>query len=280
MEKHSVNEIFKHFKAKDKDKVLRKIEKLIADGKTNLHLLVDFDRTLTIGKDNYGRDFTSWNALVKLLPPKAMARHKALYDQYRSIEISGKMTDKDSTDWVKSVLQIFVENKINLSKLKEKVSEDICIRPHTKTVFDFCKNLGIPIVILSAGVKQTIEVWSKIYIVSPALTIATSLITDHNGTVIDWDKNIIYVKNKKEHGHKELSKISKNRSNVILIGDAIEDADMTDGDENVLRIRIYNPREDEAVSEKDYAKKTFEKFDLLIENQTLEPILKILELIK
>src|ERR1035437_5462618 len=151
MTKKSLEQVLKHFTFQDKNKVLKKIEKLINEGKNNLHLLVDFDRTLTIGKDKTGRDFTSWNALTKLLPAKALAKQQALYKQYRPIEASGGMTNKQGEDWAQEVLKIFVENETNLLKLEEDFSQNNSIRSHTKAVFEACKALEIPIVILSAG---------------------------------------------------------------------------------------------------------------------------------
>jgi len=280
MTKKSLEQVLKHFTFQDKDKALRKIEKTISDGKNNLHLLVDFDRTLTIGKDKDNRDFTSWNALTKLLPEEALAKQQALYKKYRPIEASGKMTNKQGEDWARQVLKIFVENEINLLKLEEDFANNNSIRSHTKAVFEACEALEIPIVILSAGIKQTIDIWSKNYFVYPTLTIATNLIVDKKGKIIGWDKDIIHVANKREKGHKNFSEIKNKRPNVILIGDAIEDADMADGDENILRIRINNPREDEALDQAAFANQTFEKFDLMINNGTLEPVLKILEHIK
>jgi hypothetical protein len=40
--------------------VLKKLNKLIGDGKNRLHILADFDRTLTVGRDKSGKDIVAW----------------------------------------------------------------------------------------------------------------------------------------------------------------------------------------------------------------------------
>lgn len=280
MKDKSVQDLLKHFKFKNKNQVLKKFNKLASEGREKLHLLMDFDRTLTIGKDAEGNEVTSWNILTKLLPPKAFAKQQKLYEKYRPLEASGKMTSEEAVSWASKVLKIIVASEVNLLEIEKDFSRNTSIRYYAKNIFDACSILDIPTVIVSAGIKEVIDVWSKEFAVSPTLILAIKLFTDSNGKIIDWDKNIVHVKNKKEHGHKELTKIKQQRPNIILIGDAIEDADMAEGDENVLRIRIFNPREDEIFDKQRFYEETFEKFDLMIENGSLEPVLRILELIK
>jgi len=276
----NADQILKYFTVKDKNKTLQKLNKIINEGKEKLHLLADFDRTLTIGRDKTGKDSTSWEILGNHLSKKAHVKQHVLYKKYRPLELSGKMTPEEALSWADQVLTIFVEDKINLTQVEKDFQQKIDIRPNAKELLDYSKNLGIPTIILSAGIGEIINIWSKTFQVSPTLVLATRLIVDQNGKIINWNKHIIHHLNKKEQDHQELTRIKTQRPNTILIGDAIEDADMSEGNENVLRIRIYNPREDEKTSKKAFAKKTFEKYDLIIENGTLEPVLRILELIR
>ena len=277
MNNKSASDILQYFQVKDKDKILRKLNKIIKDGKDKLVFLIDFDRTLTIGKDKTGKDNTSWEILGGHLSSKAHDKQHALYEKYRPLELSGEMTKEEAMSWANQVLTIFAKDNINLTEVEKDFRQKTEIRSGAKELLDVCKNLGIPTVILSAGIKQIIDLWSKIFRVSPTLVLATEVITDQNGTIVDWNRNIIHHLNKKEIAHEELTRIKIQRPNTILIGDAIEDADMNDGDENVLRIRVHNPREDEGISKTDFYKKTFKKFDLMIETGTLEPVLKILD---
>jgi HAD superfamily hydrolase (TIGR01544 family) len=273
-------QIFEHFRVQDKDKALRKLNKFIAAGKDKLHLLVDFDRTLTIGRDKTGKDTSSWEILARHLSPKALIKQRKLYDKYRPLELSGKMTHEEAETWAHQELNIFVENGIDLTEIEKDFQRKTDIRSHAKELLNFSKNFGIPTVILSAGIKEVIDLWSKTFQTYPTLVLANKLVTNRNGRIINWNRNIIHHLNKKEHGHKELNQIRTQRPNTILIGDALEDAEMAEGDENVLRIRIYNPREDEKITLEEFARKTFERYDLIIENGTLKPVLKILEMIQ
>ncbi len=280
MTKKSPDQILKHFRVQNKNKTLQKLNKLVVEGKEKLHLLVDFDRTLTVGRDKTGKDISSWQILGNHLPPKEHSKQRELYRKYRPLEISGKMTPEEAITWAHQSLNIFITNNISLMEIEKNFLQKTDIRPHAKELLDFSKNFEIPIVILSAGIKEIIDLWSKTFQVSPTLVLATKLITDSNGKIIDWDRNIIHNLNKKEQGHEELTKIRTQRPNTILIGDALEDADMAEGEENVLRIRVFNPREDENADREDFIQKTFTRFDLMIESGTLAPVLKILELIE
>jgi HAD superfamily hydrolase (TIGR01544 family) len=280
MNNRSTEQILKYFRVQDKNKVLSKLNKFIAEGKDKLHLLMDFDRTLTVGRDKTGKDNSSWQILGNHLAPKEHAKQRELYHKYRPLEISGKMTPKEAITWAHQSLNIFITNNISLMEIEKDFQQKTDIRLYSKELLNFAEEIGIPTVILSAGIGQIIDLWSKTFQVSPTLVLANRLITDQNGKIIDWDKDIIHHLNKKEKGHGKLFKLKTQRPNTILLGDAIEDANMTDGKENVLRIRIFNPREDEKLSREEFINKTFKRYDLIIETGTLEPILKILEMIQ
>jgi 5'-nucleotidase len=280
MNNKSTEQILKRFRVQDKKKALRKLNKIISDGKNKLYLLTDFDRTLTIGRDKTGKDIATWEILATHLPKEALVKQHKLYEKYRPLELSGKMTSEEAASWGHQVLSIFVENEISLKEIEKDFRQKTDIRPYAKELLNFAEKIGIPTVILSAGIGEIIDIWSKIFQISPTLVLATRLITDQNGKIIDWDRNIIHHLNKNEKSREELNRIKAQRPNTILIGDALEDADMSKGQEDVLRIRIYNPREDEDADSEKFAQKTFEKFDLMIETGTLEPVLQILEMIQ
>ncbi len=270
-----------HFRFKNRDKTLKKLQRIVNDGADKLHLIIDFDRTLTVDKSERDGDTTTWQILKARLSPKGLNKYFKLFDKYRPLEIEGKMSQEDAQNWWSKTLQLYIENEINLLEVERKFLEKATIRPQAKDVFRLCETLGIPTVILSAGIKDVIDIWSKTFQIKPTLVLSTKLILDKKGKIIDWENDsLIHVLNKREKGHAKLTAIKEHRLNTILIGDSIDDARMVEGEQNVLRIRLMNPREDENSNEKDFEKDTLEKFDLMIDNNTFEPILKILELIK
>ena len=96
--------------------------------------------------------------------------------------------------------------------------------------------------------------------------------------IISWERDtLVHTLNKSEVDHPELNKIRSERPLAIVFGDGIGDADMALGDADVLRVRIYDPRPDEAGDIEAERTRTFERFDMMIESGTLEPLVELLE---
>jgi hypothetical protein len=83
------------------------------------------------------------------------------------------------------------------------------------------------------------------------------------------------ILNKHEIGHPELTKIKQDRPNVLVIGDSLSDANMATGTDNVFRIRIYDPRPDEARNSAGVRTQTLELFDVLLQGRTLTPVCEL-----
>ena len=97
-----------------------------------------------------------------------------------------------------------------------------------------------------------------------------------NKKISGWKRStLIHSLNKKEKGHKEVEKIRFIRPNTILVGDDMNDAAMIDGEEKVLRIGVYDTA---GLGGEGMAKKFNGKFDLVITDGKLHPVIKILKL--
>jgi len=139
-------------------------------------------------------------------------------------------------------------------------------------MFDLAEAHNIPTVILSAGVKDIIELWAKTYGINPSVILATDLIIGRGHRVVGWDEStLVHTLNKKEKGHSELSKLRLNRPYSILLGDAESDAAMVEGKDTVLRILMHNPRSDED-SSADLPK----NFDLVCTTGDLTALIQLL----
>lgn len=180
---------------------------------SNSHIVFDFDRTMTIAKNNLSDDITTWNILSQHLPPKAKDQYLKYYQKYRPIELDQKMTDYLAIEWMTLVLKLFIKYKINLKEVEKDLINKTNIRPGVLEIFEFCHENSIPIVIISAGILDIINIWCDKYDVNPSLIISTSLITDKYGTIIDWNKNsIIHSLNKSEAEHEELDSIRSKKT--------------------------------------------------------------------
>jgi HAD superfamily phosphoserine phosphatase-like hydrolase len=263
---------------------MRKVSEYATAGAAKLHVIFDFDRTLTVRKSEvYDGDVTSWHILRSHLPENGQEmdgqrRYDALFAEYRAKEIAETLTEQDAITWWSSTLDLFVEYEVNMNEVENDFVERASVRPGTAELFNLCNELEIPTIILSAGMRDVINVWSRVYGVDPTIVLSTALITDRRGRVIGWDKNtLVHVMNKHEAGHDEIAAIKADRPNVLVVGDSLGDADMVD--DEALRIRIYDPRVD-ALDDLDRVKRrTFDKFDALILKGDFMPLIRLVEII-
>jgi phosphoserine phosphatase len=249
-------------------------------GKDKLHLVLDFDRTLTPSRNEQGVDIVTWRFLNQRLPARARLLTEKLYSKYRPLEISGKMTVAEAITWWSSVLDLYKHAGLKWPDLAFEVQEAISARLGAKELFDVCATKGIPTIIISAGIKNVIELWCQKFEIKPALVLSTSLCLDDKGCVCGWDRNsLIHIFNKHEKGHQELSAIRRSRPNTILVGDCLEDAAMVSGSDDVLRFFIDDCRADECRAQ-DFHKTVLETFDMIIPGKSLAPLADIIGDIK
>jgi cytosolic 5'-nucleotidase 3 len=263
----------------DKEKNLKKIEFFLKHGKEKIHLVLDFDRTLTKSQNDLGENVTTWEILKTHLPIKGQKEYQRLYNKYRPLEVKNIMKLSDAVIWWEKILDLYKKNKLRWSDIANDVEKRMPIRPGTKELFDTCEKKGIPIIIISAGIKDVIGIWCQKFKIKPTLILSTNLNFDSDGYIKGWDKNsLIHVLNKKEKGHQEVSKMKKLRPNIFLIGDSIDDAHMVGGAKKVLRIILDDPRIDAGRKGGMFYNKMLQKFDLIIKEKSLFPVVDIIKL--
>ena len=77
--------------------------------------------------------------------------------------------------------------------------------------------------------------------------------------------------------HKELAHYKVSRPFAVLIGDGLGDVDMAVGDNDVLRVRIHDPRGDEPDNLSAFCRKSFDAgFDMVV-GQDIRPVLQLFE---
>jgi HAD superfamily phosphoserine phosphatase-like hydrolase len=262
----------------DEQSLQKKLADFKVAGASNIHFVFDFDRTLSVLHPGKKGDITSWIILKEHTSPEAKQLFKELYEKYRPKEVAGTMTEADAVDWWSKVLDSFVASRLNVLAVEKDFLDRATIRPGTTELFKASDELNIPSVILSAGFKGVIDVWNRVYNIHPTLIVSTKLEMNEDGTLVGWDRNsLVHTLNKDEADHEELATIRAERPYAIVIGDGIADADMADGDETVLRIRLLDPRPDEIIDLPTERARTFERFDALIENRSLESVVDLLK---
>ena len=264
------------FQERERKNILKKLKLFTDSGRDKLHLLLDFDRTLTKSKNELGKNISTWEILKDHLPPEAQKEYQQFYKKYRRLEIENKMTVSNAIIWWERILNLFQENELKWTDIVEDIEERIPIRSCVKELFEICEKKNIPTIIISAGIKDIIELWCRRFDINPTVILSTNLTFSSEGYMNGWDKDsLVHILNKKEKGHKEIEKIKLKRPNTILVGDTLNDAFMIKGKKNVLRIIVYDPRMNDKIKRtREFTK----NFDLVIKDKTLYPVIKILNL--
>jgi HAD superfamily phosphoserine phosphatase-like hydrolase len=259
------------------------LEAKIADfaqvGAHGTHVIFDFDRTLTVKKPGSDDEVTTWHILGEHLPPEGKLEYKNLFQKYRGIELRGELTTQTAIDWWSASFELYIKYGINLPDVENDFLNKASIRPGVAELFELCAKHSIPTIILSAGIRDVIEIWCRRYKIEPSLIISTTLTLDHAGKITGWERDtLVHVLNKSEATHAELVSIRSERPKTFLIGDSLDDAAMASGDRDVIRVRVLDPRGDEIISEQEM-QKTLKKFDVLIQSGSMRPFLELVELV-
>lgn len=224
---------------------LEKVKKRFqADGANKLHILSDFDRTLIYAFVNGERVPSLISVLrsdSKYLGDDYAEKAQVLSKKYHPIEINPKIPieekKKAMEEWWTTHFDLLIKSGLNKKHLEETVeSGKIKLREGAKEFFDLLHRYEIPLVIMSASglggdvismfLKKEGKLFSNIYIIS------NSFIWDKNGNAVGVKEPIIHSLNKDETIIQDFPLIyekAKDRKNVLLMGDNLEDTGMIEG---------------------------------------------------
>ena len=266
------------------DQVEQKIKQLQRDGTTKIHLVADFDKTLTKAIVHGQKAHTSI-ALIregKYLTPDYPARAHALFDHYHPYEISKTISkeekNKKMTEWWSKHLQLMIECDMNKEVINDIIKkQSMQLRPGTKELLTIAHQKKIPVLIFSAGLGDIIQeelLISKLLF--PNIHIISNFYEfDSKGKVTGYKSNIVHTCNKSEVQLKQTPyfKEIRDRPNVIVLGDNLEDAEMTQGIEHkiTLKIGFFHEQEDELL---DIFSHTF---DIVLNDASLENVTEIIK---
>ena len=235
-----------------------------------IHILADFDRTMTKGTVN-GIKTPSVISILRsgnyISEDYSKEAHK-LADKYYPIEIDPIIPLEDKKEkmmeWWKAHFDLLIKSGLNKKHLKAIVEEDkIQFREGVTEFIDFLNEKNIPLVIISAGaVGDTIQMFleKENKTLDNVHIITNTYEWDENGTARKVKEPIIHVANKEET-EVDIKEI-KNRKNVILLGDSIGDTKMIEGfDYNILiKIGFLDEKIEESLEQYK------ENFDVVITN--------------
>jgi 5'-nucleotidase len=255
------------------DKAKREIQQ---QGAEKLHILADFDRTLTKAFVD-GKPISSLLWLLyngKYLSEDYAKKAQDLHDKYHSIETDPKTPKEEKRkameEWWEKHFDLLVKSGLNKKDIKAVIESDkVKLRDGSNDFFELLKEKNIPLVIMSSsglgeeGISMYLSRANKLY--NNIYIISNSFVWDESGGVVAVKKPIIHGMNKDETMVKSFPDIYKkieNRKNVILLGDNPEDIGMVEGFdcENIIKIGFLNDKTEEKLeSYKKY-------FDIVILN--------------
>ena len=241
---------------KELDKVKKKISE---EGIERLHVISDFDKTLTKLFVN-GKKFNSIISLLRednAINSDYERKAHELFDKYHPIELDLKIPleekKKAMQEWWTTHFNLLLQMGLNKKDIHEVIEKKkIQFREGCLDFIDCLHDKNIPLVILSSsGLGDAISILLKkekrLY---PNVHIITNLFEwDKKGNAIKIKKPIIHIMNKDETSVKNYpfyDKI-KNRKNVLLLGDSLGDIGMIKGFDynNLIKIGFLNEKVNE-----------------------------------
>ena len=242
-------------------------------GAQKLHILSDFDRTLTTAFVG-GKSIPSLISILRdgsYLTPDYAQKAQALYNKYHPIEVDPKIHSEEKKkamhEWWTTHFDLLIKSGLDKKDLKKVVeSDEIRFRDGFSEFINFLKEKNIPLVIMSSSglggdaISMYLErenfLYDNIYIIS------NSYEWDEDGKAVGIKKPLIHVMNKYEIEIKDFPVFEKikDRKNVILLGDSLDDVGMITGFDydSLLKIGFLNENEEESM---EYYK---QKYDAVI----------------
>ncbi len=254
----------------NKQKLEEKIKEMTVGGAKKLHILADFDKTFTTGATINGIKVSSVIGQLRTggyLTPNYKDEAFALFEKYgpteNNLAIPRAQRSAKMEEWWTKHHELLIKCRLNKNDMDTVIKAGhMQFRGGTDIFFKLLKKYEVPVVIMSGAPAYMIQkqfelagiLFDNIHIV------ANWYEYDQNGYMTGFKKPIIHSLNKYEVILREFPFFNqiKERTNVILLGDQVDDLGMIEGFdyEQLLTIAFANKPEDET--------KLANKFDLTI----------------
>lgn len=196
----------------------------------SLYVVTDFDRTLTLGSSK-----SSWEILSSSFVDKNyIVERDKLAKTYRPIEvdetIDEKTKNKKMIEWWQKHIELLIKYKLKEEVINNAI-KDVNIMDKRSGLIEMLTSFhkrNIPVIIISAGIGNFIELFLKINnCYFDNIIILSNFIKFKNKVAVGLENNIIHSQNKNEVGFtKEIKEKINNRNNIILMGDILSDVKM------------------------------------------------------
>lgn len=196
----------------------------------NFYVVMDFDRTLTTHNSP-----GSWNVVENpnFISSKLHEESSALVDKYYPIELDYNLDAASKSmymkEWYYKNMDLLYKYKLTNEILLMCVqNSNVTFRDGYKLFFDFLYKNNIPVIILSAGIGNVIiELLKLNNCFYDNIHVISNFIKFENNNMLPFSDEMIHTSNKNIFNSSIFNNIEiKNRKNIILLGDLIEDLNM------------------------------------------------------
>lgn len=234
---------------------------------SDTYVVADFDRTLTSSTS-----VTSWGlfSATKKVPEGFMQKEQALYEHYRPIELDNSISYAEKNflmnEWWTTLIMSLNEFGLTENDIDNLMTESglITFRDGAKELFQSLAQRNIPIVIISAGLGDTIRHFlEQNGVMYPNVHIVSNFLNYENGNVKGIKGNTIHALNKSaallsEDQQKEIA----GRNHIILLGDQISDTYMVSEEKRAEALKVA------FIAEGTYNDEFANHFDILCTGDT------------
>ncbi|KAI9020415.1 pyrimidine 5'-nucleotidase [Hyaloraphidium curvatum] len=227
----------------NRDAVQEKLFSLASGGPEALHIVADFDMTLTKywvpgpADGKLQRNVSSHGLVMRssAMTDELRRRTDDLYRLFYPIEVSHTVPQAEKVaameEWWIKAHEIIMESRMKKSDIVEMVRGTVVqFRGGTDRLMDLVEQLRIPMLVFSAGLANVIEeILRQHDLLPPHLHIVSNqMLFSEDGTVCGFAEPLIHVFNKSEAVLPDTMDV-ETRPNVLLLGDSLGDLHMSDG---------------------------------------------------
>lgn len=244
------------------------LEDIFSVGPDSVHVLADFDGTLTKEYID-GKKIPSLISVLRDHPGYLSAEYQAkaheLYAQYSPLEKDTQLGLSDRKDkmleWWTRHKKLLIDSGLKRQHLEDLSRSDfIQWRDGAVEFLKLMSKAKIPVVIMSAsGIGEVVPMFCKARGIDfeNMHYIVNSFVWAENGSAIDWQRPIIHSLNKDEtivKDHKDIYKIVSHRRKVLLLGNNTGDLGMIKGFETDKLLSFGFLDKEETALETEYKK--------------------------
>lgn len=263
---------------KDKDMVVTKLKQLKEEGTTKLQIITDFDRTVSKHHDMGNLTKSSYCVFegIPTLPNKFVEDAQFLYNRFRKIEDNPNMTIAEKLphmeEWWNLNEKLFIGLPFEPESIAQAVLDSgVKLRDKADSCFKTLNDVGVPVLVFSAGLGHVVTaILNRYNILFDNMKVISNFFHIVDGKITGFEGMPMNVYNKNQHAIENCDYFQalSTRTNVIVMGDSLGDANMAEGvtpGGAILKIGFLSIHIDE------YLPQYLDAFDIvLLDDQTMD----------